>query len=553
MSAQHGALMSAQHDPLGATLVRAIDAGVLPAEATRPDADTRPWPVLLLTALGAWLAAIPLLIVVGLLVGDLLTGDIGPYVVGALVLAGAAVVLRSRAVPLFVEQLAVPALLVGGGSLGFGVFRDLPDPLAAALLALVALGLAWALPQAWLRVLLGAAAASLLGVTLLTVKDGGQGPGVAWLACHALLAVACLMAAAQHRLRGGGAWLESVGTGWWLATLAGLALWAGVTFLLSGVLGGGPVGEMGRWAAHKLGQDHAVVRLRQALSAGLALAAAARIARAWPALRGPVQAAVALVLAALSALMPTLGGVLLALALTLTRGQAGLAGAAALAAAWIVGAFYYALSWPLADKALALVAAGAVLGALAWWAMRAHRQLPVEATVAPATRRAPLWIAGATLATLAAAGYGIWQKEDLIAHGQPVYVELAPVDPRSLMQGDYMQLAFRLPDGVDKLAPPGVLEGGRPMLVARSDGARVATLLRVHAPGQPLVDGEYLIELTPARGGWMLVTDAWFFREGEADRWAQARYGEFRVAPNGRALLVGMADAQLRSIPLDHP
>jgi uncharacterized membrane-anchored protein len=44
------------------------------------------------------------------------------------------------------------------------------------------------------------------------------------------------------------------------------------------------------------------------------------------------------------------------------------------------------------------------------------------------------------------------------------------------------------------------------------------------------------------------VTDAWFFREGDAERWQKARYGEFRVAPDGRALLVGMADADLRPI-----
>ena len=46
---------------------------------------------------------------------------------------------------------------------------------------------------------------------------------------------------------------------------------------------------------------------------------------------------------------------------------------------------------------------------------------------------------------LPVANVGIWQKEQLIAHGQPVFVELAPVDPRSLMQGDYMRLEFRVP------------------------------------------------------------------------------------------------------------
>jgi uncharacterized membrane-anchored protein len=46
---------------------------------------------------------------------------------------------------------------------------------------------------------------------------------------------------------------------------------------------------------------------------------------------------------------------------------------------------------------------------------------------------------------LVVANLGIWQKEDLVANGQPVFVALAPVDPRSLLQGDYMRLNFRVP------------------------------------------------------------------------------------------------------------
>ncbi|WP_046241178.1 GDYXXLXY domain-containing protein, partial [Delftia tsuruhatensis] len=63
-----------------------------------------------------------------------------------------------------------------------------------------------------------------------------------------------------------------------------------------------------------------------------------------------------------------------------------------------------------------------------------------------------------------------------------------------------------------------------------------------------LAPGEQRFELTPRGGRWTLVTDAWYFREGDGQRWEQARYGEFRVEPDGRALLVGMADAQLRPI-----
>jgi uncharacterized membrane-anchored protein len=56
------------------------------------------------------------------------------------------------------------------------------------------------------------------------------------------------------------------------------------------------------------------------------------------------------------------------------------------------------------------------------------------------------------------------------------------------------------------------------------------------------------IELTPKDGGWILVTDAWYFAEGEAQRWSLARYGEFRVDETGRALLVGLHGRDLEPL-----
>ena len=56
------------------------------------------------------------------------------------------------------------------------------------------------------------------------------------------------------------------------------------------------------------------------------------------------------------------------------------------------------------------------------------------------------------------------------------------------------------------------------------------------------------IELTPKDGRWTLVTNAWFFAEGEAKRWEGAKYGEFRVDADGRALLVGLRGAKLEAL-----
>lgn len=536
------------------SIVRAaIDAGALPPGAVPPAGETRPWPVVLLTALGAWLAAVPLLVVVGMLLGDLMQRGVGPYLVAALMLGGAIVVLRARELPLFVEQLAVPALLVGGGSLGFGLFRDLPDAAACVVLAAVALGTAWAVSQAWLRVLLGAGAAGLIAWALhrdpLAFLDspGMAGFGIAW---HAVLGLWLLAPALQSALmaRPGGARaavaLEPVQAGWCLSTIGGLAWWSGMTFLVGASLGmrvGTGAGGASSWALAM----HPALRVLSALLAG---AAAARVARAWPALRQPWCLGVGVIGVALAAFMPALGAVLLVLAHSATAGRARLALAAGCAAAWIVGSFYYALAWPLATKAALLVGAGALLAALAWWAWRTQRGAPAAgitpAAVAPG--RAAWLIAAGAIGVLAVANVGIWQKEQLIAQGRPVFVELAPVDPRSLMQGDYMALNFRLPDEVDAKLD-ALLTNNRPRIVARRDARGVAQPLRLDG-GLPLATDELRIELTPKNGRWILVSDAWYFREGDAERWAAARYGEFRVADDGRALLVGMADKDLARI-----
>ncbi|NNK63688.1 MAG: GDYXXLXY domain-containing protein, partial [Gemmatimonadetes bacterium] len=59
-----------------------------------------------------------------------------------------------------------------------------------------------------------------------------------------------------------------------------------------------------------------------------------------------------------------------------------------------------------------------------------------------------LILAGALL-VLVGVNYSIYEKEQVVRTGQTIYVTLAPVDPRSLMQGDYMALRFRLAEDIE--------------------------------------------------------------------------------------------------------
>ena len=534
--------------------------GLLPPGTAVPSQEERPWPVVLLTALGAWLAALPLIGLFGLLLGDAMRHGPVPYLVGVAVLGTAVYALRRRGLPLFVEQLVTPALIVGAGLLAWGLLRDLPPPVACGLLALVALASAVAIPRPWLRVVLGAAAAVLAALTWLPWKGAPRGSGVIvfWLAWHTNLLLWIAAGAAQRALLAGGASarlaaaVESLRAGWLLATLVGLAWWSGMTFLVGGTLSARSAGDLFGGFADSQQSGTAMAALRIA-SLLLAAGAAAWAARRWPGLRTPASAGVAAVLVALAWFMPALGAALLALSLCAVDKRWRLAATAALTAAWIVGGFYYALAWPLATKGLVLLLAGIVLGALAWLAFRGAgapdaAAQPVESTVlrwGPGDGRVltieRLGIAAAALAVLLVANFAIWQKETLIARGRPVFVELAPVDPRSLMQGDYMRLNFRLPAEVLEGAG-GLLDRKRPVVVARRDANDVATVLRLHR-GEPLAADELRIELAPVGGEWVLVTDAWSFAEGEGARWERARYGEFRVDADGRALLVGLRGA----------
>jgi uncharacterized membrane-anchored protein len=527
--------------PSAPWLQEAAARGLLPEGATLPAQETRPWPVVLLIALGAWLAALPLLgIVVSLAVG---TGA-GSVLVGVLLLAAAVVLLRARELPVFVEQLALPALTVGGGALAHGLARHLHERGTAAVLCVVALAICVLVNRPWLRMLLGAAAAALFMVAVVPDLEVWRPAGhvVLWWALHLGLAAWIGIMVLQERVLATGpvarwaALAESAGSGWLLPVLAGLAAYAGMTMLVAGSLGPWSVLAGG-------GSGRAPLEATQAISFALAAAAVVLAGRRWPTLRQPAAALAGLVLAALAFFLPSLGATLLALALAATAQRWRLAGAAALAAAWIVGAFYYQLAWPLATKAVVLAAAGALLGGLAWFSARAPR--------APAGKQRPglgaaLIAAGAVL-TLVAANHAIWQKEDLIARGDKVYVRLAPVDPRSLMQGDFMRLNFGVP-GAGRSALPPLAGAQRPVVVARREANGVAQLLRSGMADLPLAPGEMRIQLTPKGGQWILVSDAWFFREGEAARFERARYGEFRVLPDGRALLVGMADEQLRPL-----
>jgi len=87
--------------------------------------------------------------------------------------------------------------------------------------------------------------------------------------------------------------------------------------------------------------------------------------------------------------------------------------------------------------------------------------------------------------------------------------------------------------------------------VVAPDSKGVARLVRLQAQASPLHAGELALKARVRKGGVRLGSDAYYFREGTGRRYEKARFGEFRVGPNGEMLLVRLLDEALAALPAD--
>jgi uncharacterized membrane-anchored protein len=143
---------------------------------------------------------------------------------------------------------------------------------------------------------------------------------------------------------------------------------------------------------------------------------------------------------------------------------------------------------------------------------------------------------------LVAVNAGIFGRERHLAEGRVVLLELAPVDPRSLMQGDYMALRFKAE--TDAFARGRAKDGEDGRLVVRLDARGVGTYAR-RDDGAPLAGAEVALKYRVRAGNVKFATNAYFFREGTGGTYEAARYGEFRVAKSGELLLARLRDKDL--------
>ncbi|CAJ1875343.1 MULTISPECIES: GDYXXLXY domain-containing protein [Aeromonas] len=163
----------------------------------------------------------------------------------------------------------------------------------------------------------------------------------------------------------------------------------------------------------------------------------------------------------------------------------------------------------------------------------------------PVTRQLALLLSG--LAILAGINATVWRYERAMSSGEVVLLRLAPVDPRSLMQGDYMRLNYEIARELTSRDARATQDKGSDTLVIRLDAHQVATLV---ADGKPdrLASDERLLQVHQSERQWQIGPDAYFFEEGSGEQYEAARYGEFRLQADGKTLLVGLRDEAYQPI-----
>lgn len=158
----------------------------------------------------------------------------------------------------------------------------------------------------------------------------------------------------------------------------------------------------------------------------------------------------------------------------------------------------------------------------------------------------------------------IIKYETHLATGDKVLLELAPVDPRGFMQGDYMALSYALERDIFAALRPKKrgrdlesLESLQPdfrpyqpsqgYVIVKVDSNNVGHFARLAKPNSRddldnLAVNERAIYYRIRNGSVKLATNAFFFQEGHAKAFEAAKYGLFRINDKGEPLLTDMVN-----------
>ncbi|GAA0852963.1 GDYXXLXY domain-containing protein [Aliiglaciecola litoralis] len=156
--------------------------------------------------------------------------------------------------------------------------------------------------------------------------------------------------------------------------------------------------------------------------------------------------------------------------------------------------------------------------------------------------------------------FSIWQKQNHLTKGEEIVLELAPVDPRSIMQGDYMRLDYQLSrkirsqlsgkpssnidNQISQILSDTALDAHDGYVIVALDENQVAKFVRLD-DGQPLLETQRKLQYRVRGSVVKFATNAYFFEEGLEPVFRDARYGAFKLNKDGEVLLTHLLDENM--------
>lgn len=228
--------------------------------------------------------------------------------------------------------------------------------------------------------------------------------------------------------------------------------------------------------------------------------------------------------------------------------------------------YYYILSVPLLYKSFLLLFFGVIFVALS--ALLYGKNTIHEKSEPPdfsqeregshqVPKLKPVLALSAWLGILIFANYNIVKFEGVLNQGKPIILKLAPVDPRSLMQGDFMALNYEILTSVRETLTSedayneNKQEKEKAYLLVKYDKHNVAVFCRLEENVPQQFNGcepnIYLPLNLSSYWSPQLPTHSYFFSEGKGAYYAKAQYGEYRFK-DGTALLFRLLDENLNPL-----
>ncbi|MVP00613.1 GDYXXLXY domain-containing protein [Paenibacillus lutrae] len=205
---------------------------------------------------------------------------------------------------------------------------------------------------------------------------------------------------------------------------------------------------------------------------------------------------------------------------------------------------YYDLLWNLLHKSVTLALLGLLTFAVTYIAARRTGANDTSTSVS-FVRASPLLITVTIVLQLGFIGYQAAAYESLLKNGTSIKLEIEPLDPRSLLQGDYVNLRYTISSPAQsttgRLDQESSQSKVKVVLVPDKDG--IYTFGHFLAEGDTLAGGEVVINGEMSGGRFIYYgIETYFVPEGtglEVER--NARYAYVRVNADGDARIEKLA------------